>query len=121
MRSTTCRGSNDQFLEEYHSQTAALIGAEETQRMYGYVLSPYQCRGCGYWHLRSETTRRQCMLCTDSALFLKDLYGTIVEAQETADRMRREKKIQLYVYKCPHSNGWHLTKTQPGSEKRRRG
>ena len=84
MRSTTCRGSNNQFLEEYHSLTAAEMAAEETKRNYGHTLTPAKCRACGYWHLTTVTTRRQCMFCTDRALFLKDIYSTREEALRTA-------------------------------------
>ncbi len=115
MRSTTCKGSNGQYLEEYHSSSAASIAAEETFKSYGRKVIPIQCRACGYWHLTQENTRRQCMFCTDSALFLKDLYASKEEAQSTAAYLRQEKKVQLYPYKCPHSQGWHLTKVKPGT------
>jgi hypothetical protein len=111
MKSTTCKGQNGQFLEEYHSRSAAALDAEEISMKFNYDLSPVQCRGCGYWHLVHKETRRQCFHCTDSALFMKDLYLSRQEAQSTADRIRKEKKIQLYPYKCPHNSGWHLTKT----------
>ena len=114
MRSTTCKGNNGQFLEEYHSQSAAALDAEETQKKYGYKLTPIQCRRCGYWHLTVVDTRKQCMLCTDSGLFLKDLYATKEEALSTAAWLKRERKVQLYPYKCPHTSGWHLTKSEPG-------
>ncbi len=117
MRSITCKGSNGQFLEEYHSQTAAFIAAEETLASYGRAVTPIQCRKCGYWHLTAATTRPTCRLCTDSGLFFKDLYSSKTEAQQTADWIRRERKIQLYTYKCPHTMGWHLTKTVPGKRK----
>ena len=110
MRSTTCRGSNNQFLEEYHSLVAAEMAAEETKKNYGHTLTPAKCRACGYWHLTTVTTRRQCMFCTDRALFLKDIYSTREEAQRTAEHLRKEKKVMLLPYKCPHGNGWHLTK-----------
>ena len=114
MRSTTCKGNNGQYLEEYHSQTAAAIASEEIQKTYGNTLTPFQCRSCGYWHLGAVNTRLQCMLCTDSGLFLKDLYASREEALSTAAYIRRERKVHLYPYKCPHTNGWHLTKTEPG-------
>ena len=120
MRSTTCKGSNGQYLEEYHSQTAAKLGAEEIEKNFGTKLAPAQCRKCGYWHLTGVSTRQQCMLCTDSALFLKDLYNSKTEAQSTADWLRREKKVQLYPYKCPYSNAWHLTKSEPGRKSKGR-
>ncbi len=117
MKSNTCKGTNNKYLEEYHSETAAGMGAEEIQKSYGYKMTPFQCRSCGYWHLKSITTRQQCLICTDSSLFLKDLYSSKAEAEATVDRLRREKKVQLYPYKCPHSNGWHLSKKQAGKGK----
>ena len=99
MRSTTCKGSNGQYLEEYHSQTAAEMAVEETQSRYGHTLTPSKCRSCSYWHLAALTTRRQCMFCTDRALFLKDIYNSREEAQSTADHLRREKK-----YNYLHTN-----------------
>ena len=120
MGSSTCQGSNELFQAEYHSRTAATVAAGETQMKYGHKLTPYECRACGYWHLGVVNTRLQCMQCTDSGLFLKDLYASRTEAQSTADYLRKERKIQLYPYKCPHSNGWHLTKTDPTTNKKGR-
>jgi len=117
MKSTTCKGQKGQFLEEYLSQSAALHAAEEIKMQYGHDLAPAQCRTCGYWHLVPVQTRRQCFHCTDSALFQKDLYATRDEAQSNADWLRKEKKIQLYAYKCPHSSGWHLSKSLSASGK----
>lgn len=120
MKSTTCKGQSGQFLEEYHNQSTAELAAEEIKISYGHDLVPTQCRGCGYWHLSPLHLRIQCFQCTDSALFFKDLYPTRNEAQSTADLIRRKKKIQLFPYKCPHSNGWHLTKVVPGRDAKRK-
>jgi hypothetical protein len=111
MKSTTCKGPKGQFLDEYLSQSAAVHGADEIKKQYGHDLAPYQCRTCGYWHLIPIESRKQCYQCTDSALFLKDIYATRDDAQSTADRIRKEKRIQLYPYKCPHGSGWHLSKS----------
>jgi len=123
MKSTTCRGANGQFLEEYHSRAAAEIAAENIMHagtgrdlsLHAFPesnvkLTPIQCPKCGYWHLRVETSRRQCMFCTDSGLFLKDIYATREEAQRTADHLKKEMRVTLTPYKCPHGSGWHLTK-----------
>ena len=114
MKSMSCKGPNGQFLEEYHSQTAATIATEEIKEMYGNRFSPYQCGACGYWHLRTENTRKQCHLCKDSSLFQKDIYSTKEEAEKTIAWLRKEKKLQLYPYRCPHGSGWHLTKRKVG-------
>ena len=110
MRSNTCKGANNQFLEEYHSKSAADIAAKELKQQYGKDLMAYQCTGCGYWHLKGEVKRRQCHFCTDRNLFLKDIYPTREEAQQVAAWLQKEKRVQLVPYKCPHGSGWHLTK-----------
>jgi hypothetical protein len=112
MKSTSCKGSNNQYLEEYHSEAAALFDAERIKKEFGHDLQPYVCRACGYWHLTSESKTRQCMFCTDSALFLKDIYTTRQEAEAVATRVGKQSKIRLFPYKCPYSSGWHLTKTK---------
>ena len=118
MKSSTCKGSNGQYLEEYHSEAAALIDAERIKKEFGHDLAPQSCRTCGYWHLTSANKNRQCMHCTDSALFQKDLYVTQHEAEATAWKIGKEKKIKLFPYKCPYSSGWHLTKAEVGKQKR---
>ncbi|HZV69343.1 MAG TPA: hypothetical protein VFG10_07360 [Saprospiraceae bacterium] len=110
MKSKTCKGQKGQFLEEYLSQSAALHDAGEIKKEFGHELAPAQCRTCGYWHLIPVQSRKQCFHCTDSALFQKDIYATRDDAQSTAERIRKEKRIQLYPYKCPHGSGWHLSK-----------
>jgi hypothetical protein len=106
MKSATCTGTNGQYLEEYHSQAAAEIAAEERDGKFEVI----RCRRCNWWHLTPLVSRKQCMFCTDSALFLKDIYATKEDALRTADHLWKEKKIKLLPYKCPHSSGWHLTK-----------
>lgn len=117
MKSPTCKGSSNQYLEEYHSEAAARIDAERIKKEFGHDLVPQTCRTCGYWHLRAGSKTRLCMFCTDSALFFKDLYATRQEAEAMAARIGKEKKIKLYPYKCPHSGGWHLTKAGPTKQK----
>jgi hypothetical protein len=87
------------------------MAAQELQQLYGKALTPYQCRACGYWHLTGAKTRRQCQFCTDSGLFLKDVYATREEALGVIAHLKKQKRIQLYPYKCPHGSGWHLTKS----------
>jgi len=111
MKSATCKGSNNQFLEEYLSESAAIIDAQRIKKEFGHDLKAYLCRTCSYWHLTAVNKTRLCMFCTDSSLFLKDIYSTRSDAETVAVKMAREKRIKLYPYKCPHSSGWHLTKT----------
>ena len=113
VKSKTCKGPNNQYLEEYLSETAARIDAERIKKEFGHDLTPYSCRVCNYWHLSGEKKTRVCMFCTDSGLFLKDIYPTRTDALAIAQRMAKERKILLYPYKCRYSDGWHLTKKKP--------
>ena len=114
MKSTTCKGSNSQYLEEYHSEAAAHIAAERIKKEFGRDLTPQVCRTCGYWHLMPVYKSKLCIHCTDSALFQKDLYATRIESEVMAQRVIKEKRIKLFPYKCPYSSGWHLTHVDPG-------
>jgi hypothetical protein len=46
----------------------------------------------------------------------KDTYATFQMAFDTAKFVEENRGIYLTVYKCPHSNGWHLTKSDASSE-----
>lgn len=48
--------------------------------------------------------------CTDSNGQPKDLYHLEASAQEEANRLSRQNKLQLSIYICPDGCGWHLTK-----------
>ncbi len=80
MKSTTCKGSNGQYLEEYHSEASASFAVKEIKKDFGHDLTPYLCRTCDYWHLKALSTSKLCTFCTDSALFQKDLYATREDA-----------------------------------------
>lgn len=43
---------------------------------------------------------------------LKKLYDTEYEAQEQSDYARHTRGVTLIVYRCPRSNGYHLTSNQ---------
>ncbi|MEO6130500.1 MAG: hypothetical protein ABIQ02_01540 [Saprospiraceae bacterium] len=112
MKSTTCKGSNGQYLEEHQSEAAAQIAAERIKKEYGHDLIANKCPRCGYWHLTVASQSRLCMFCTDRALFQKDLYTTRQDAEAMAIRVAKEKRIRLVPYKCPYSSGWHLSKAR---------
>ncbi len=75
--------------------------------------SPYNCSQCGEWHLAPTnriTPNKTCLLCTDSLGGTKQLYLTEHSARQRAKIIYNESGIHLSHYKCPHQNGWHLTK-----------
>ena len=48
----------------------------------------------------------------------KNRYPDEYVARGVGQEMSMRKKIDLYVYQCPHCRGWHLTK-HPQSDRRR--
>lgn len=110
MKSKTCRKDNGEYLSEYHTLFEAEQAAADARKAFGHELAPIKCRACGYWHLGPASSRKVCLYCFGSALFHKDLYPTREVALTEVARISREKKVSLDVYKCPHANGWHLTK-----------
>ena len=53
---------------------------------------------------------RKCGRCIDGAGELKNLYSTKESALAAAARRFEATALRLEAYKCPHQNGWHLTK-----------
>ena len=49
-------------------------------------------------------------ICTDSKNQFKDLYKSEYEAKRVAKFLLEEQGIALFVYPCPYSYGWHLTR-----------
>jgi hypothetical protein len=51
-----------------------------------------------------------CPVCKGSGGEKKECYESTNEARQRADYIKKERGILLNVYRCPHGNGWHLTK-----------
>jgi hypothetical protein len=49
-------------------------------------------------------------LCTDRKNNLKELYSSEHKAQRVAKFLLDEQGIELIVYPCPYSSGWHLSR-----------
>lgn len=112
-KSKTCNGSTGHPLSEYSTSLEAQEAAEFLKSTHNKNLIPYQCDRCGLWHL-SPTERQtpssiQCK-CRDRNGLPKALYETKEGARQRAKLSSREKGIQLTVYKCPHLQGFHLTR-----------
>ncbi|MDM5264602.1 hypothetical protein PF327_10395 [Sulfurovum sp. XTW-4] len=54
--------------------------------------------------------KKEVCTCRDSHGEIKDLYDSEVSAKEQIATLSKEKQLQLSVYRCPYSSGWHLTK-----------
>jgi len=57
---------------------------------------------------------RKCEFCKGQDGLKKTVYQTKQEAADTAYKIEKEQLLFLKAYKCPHSNGWHLAKADPG-------
>ncbi len=113
-KSDTCFNKlNGRPLSEYYSKTEALESADYAKRKFGQNLVPYKCNNCGFWHLspkNRQTPSKTCPYCTDRNGNYKELYQTKTDAEKRAKILFQENHVKLSVYKCPYSNGWHLTK-----------
>jgi hypothetical protein len=59
---------------------------------------------------------RKCEYCRGKDGKEKDVYESFQAAFEAAKYIEKDRKIYLDVYRCPHGNGWHLTKNKMASE-----
>ncbi len=112
-KSETCFGHNGASLNAYDERFEAAENARYLKQQHGSSMVPYECERCGFWHLspsERQTSSTVCGFCTDRIGNRKDLYLTKPDALRRAEINMREKGISLNVYKCPHQNGWHLTR-----------
>jgi hypothetical protein len=116
-KSEICFKKDGEPLSTYLSKHEAIEGADHVRMNYGNHLLPYECSRCGYWHLSPKerhTPSKICIYCLDSKGMSKELYETREDAERRAEIIANEQEIKLKVYKCPHQNGWHLTKNLIG-------
>ena len=110
MKSRTCFGKKSgKPLTEYQSESEAYQGASYARENGKKDMVPYQCGECGKWHLSLADRQTPSVYCHSCR---KQLYRTEEDAQRRAEIRREEGEIALSVYKCPHNEGWHLTKNQ---------
>ena len=112
-KSEKCFKKNGEPLSTYFSEYEAIDGAEHVKAEYGIDLLPYRCSKCKLWHLSPkdrQTPSKVCVYCKDSNGHSKELYETQSSAQKRAEIIKKEQRISLKIYKCPHQDGWHLTK-----------
>jgi hypothetical protein len=114
MKSETCFSKKSgQALTEYHCEEEAICAAEYSKDYYGNDLVPYQCHKCSFWHLSPrarQTPSHKCMHCTGGDGISKDTYMTKKDAIKRSDILYDEQGINLKMYRCKYSDGWHLTK-----------
>ena len=113
-KSKTCIGkTSGEPLTEYDSREAADEGAAYANKTYRSNLAPYQCDKCGKWHLSPKsrmTPSTTCPFCKGSNGQPKEAYHSRSDAKRRANISRKERGVSLQVYKCEHSDTWHLTR-----------
>ena len=72
----------------------------------------YHCRICGKWHLynRKYADKPSEMDNFIHGCIKKSAYTSAYLAQEVADRVKKERGVELHCYYCPHCGKFHLTK-----------
>jgi len=114
MKSNSCFGKiSGKPLTEYQTKNEAKKAVEYLKSRNVRDLIPYKCDRCGYWHLspkNRQTPSKKCPFCTDTQGKAKDSYLSQKQATLRANILLRENGKNLSVYRCPHGNGWHLTK-----------
>jgi hypothetical protein len=114
-KSKTCFKKDGEPLSAYQSRIEAEDGAFFVRFNYGTDLIPYQCPTCSKWHLSPparQTPSKECSYCIDSNGKKKELYESEESAHKRAEIIKIDRGTVLRVYKCPHNEGWHLTKNQ---------
>ena len=113
--SKTCFKRNGEPRKEFHSEMQAKKSAKHENSLKGEdFFESYKCPKCNLWHLtpkNRKTPNEKCSVCVDSKGDYKALYYSKEGAEKRANIIRREQKIKLSVYKCPHKEGYHLTKS----------
>lgn len=113
MKSTTCFSKNTNApLSVYNTEAEAQQSANYQCRN-GRSLYPYRCTRCGLWHLAPQASRINVLHnvcdCEDSVGDHKDLYMSREDAEKARCKRESEGAGRLYIYQCPHGEGFHLT------------
>ncbi len=108
-KSPTCRGKiGDRPLTEYDEEWEAKEAAHEFGLDTRQEMVHYRCPKCDRWHIAPksrQTPSKDCISCD------KQSYPTKKDAERRSRITKSERGIRLRVYKCPHGNGYHTTRT----------
>lgn len=106
----------------YPSAKAAQSDAAEEGVATGSILEPAHCEVCGLYHLVVVGERGAvdgACNCTANGGRAKRAYPSREAADATAEFRSQSEGKQLWPYRCPSGNGWHLTKNAPQRQGRR--
>lgn len=111
-KSETCLSKNGTPLTEYRNYKEAQESADYQTNRGNISFTPYQCNNCGKYHIKPTEYYCQKVVsrcyCKDHNGKTKDAYATFQDAEKMV-KIRKEAGVNLYVYKCPEGNCYHLT------------
>lgn len=112
MKSETCfRYSTNIPLSVYFSRSEAIDSACYVNQQYSRNFIEYQCERCKHWHLSPKRRQNEtCFDCRGRDGKNKKRYQTQKIANQRVHILFQEKGKRLNIYRCPFSQGWHLTK-----------
>lgn len=106
-------------ITSYENEEEALEGINYIKDNYKNTVTmvSYKCSKCGFYHLvpKSRQTESALCGCKDSDGVAKQLFDTRKSAKISADKSRKKDGIQLFIYPCPNSTGFHITDNESES------
>lgn len=112
-KSTTCTGKHGPLTVFFSPSQARAAALYEKERR-GHDLDQYMCHTCRRWHLRPRKHKTNTCGCTDRYGDRKPLYASKAEAERAKEGAYKKHGAHLYMYPCPHGQGWHLSSTTAG-------
>lgn len=106
----------------YPTAKSAHADAEKAGAAAGSIMAPELCDICGLYHLTVVGERGAidgACNCTANGGRAKRAYPSREVADATAEFRSQSEGLQLWPYRCPTGNGWHLTKNAPQYQGRR--
>ena len=114
LKSETCFSKDNKPLTYYETMEDALKGAKFLSEKINKTMKPYICDKCGKFHIKPKETffnknnNNNCS-CVDHLGNKKDAYSTKLDAEKLINLRKDNNNIDLYIFKCPENNGYHIT------------
>lgn len=113
--SKTCKNKRGKFKKEYYSFEEAKNAAElvSKSKCNDRTFEAYECSECFKYHIRPERKFPKpfkCGHCTSSDGEKKNLYTSKENAEFALKERESSSGKKLYIYECPHQDGYHISK-----------
>ena len=114
LKSETCFSKDNKPLSYYETIEDAIKGANFLSEKINKKMKPYKCEKCNKFHIKPEEVffnkndLSKCS-CVDHSGNKKDSYSTKFDAEKMIKFKKEKDNIDLYIFKCPENNGYHIT------------